>query len=218
MIQWIVLMTTLISTSLASAQMLTSGRWDVHQDDDQKKFAVQLHGTIAAPLADEFENILTRAPEGYLLILDLDSHGGSLREGLKIIGLMRAEKAKRRVITTVDNGQKCGSMCVFLFAEGTRRWAGEVASFMFHGASPVGSNIPDATQTDRLLNLLRDAGVNAIWLQSLMDLEVFSTPGEYWVSGRELVDQNSNLVTHMMPRHKKIRPVQIPFDPNLRSR
>lgn len=109
-------------------------------------------------------------------------------------------------------------MCVPIFLQGVKRYAGEVSSFFFHGATRHLSNIPNERTTNRLLNLFRDRGVSEKWIKQLKEKGVFSTPGEYWLSGKELYQSEAQIITHPLPRHTTYEPQEAPYDPQIRPR
>jgi ATP-dependent protease ClpP protease subunit len=202
----------------AHAQLLIPGTIQGRTIDKHKKYVIKIEGAIAFPMAEEFDRLRSKIPENYGLVVELNSPGGFVSETLKLIGSLRQEARQRLLVTSVDNGDSCGSACVSLFVQGTRRFAGEVSIFMFHGASLFPSNVPDATKTNEVLNLFRDAGVREDWLQEKIKQGVFSKPGRYWISGKELVDEKSGIVQKLMERHEIEEPIELPYDPSIRPR
>jgi len=179
----------------------------------------KLEGMIAYPMAREIEDQLVQIPSDEKILIDLNSGGGSVDEGIKIIDIIKREiNNGRNINTLVDQGAVCGSMCVPVFVQGVKRTAGSASAFMFHGARPFHSNIPNAERTKRLLNIFIDAGVSQEFLNDLGNQGVFSTPGEYWLSGRELDQAKAGIITRLLPAHRKFTPWTAPFDPQIRSR
>lgn len=210
----------------ASAMTLVPGKVELvdlesKTKDGLSRYAIQLTGAIAYPMADEIQEIFEQKipREKSAVILHVNSGGGSLDEGMKIIAVINEQKERHEIVTTVRNGEICGSMCVPVYMTGTRRFAGETTGFMFHGVTRAFSNIPDQRRTREMLGVVMvTQGVSASWLQGLWDQGVFSTPGEYWVTGKELVEQNAGVVTELIGRHVKFEPFEMPIDPQIRPR
>ncbi len=162
---------------------------------------LKLEDEIRPPLAEKISDLIANCPQLKTLQLRLNSFGGGIYETQLIVSVL--DQAKSRgitVITRVENGDECDSNCVPLFAQGQKRQAGEVAAFMFHGvASWVVTNIPNAKDTEDMLVMIR-RGAKASWLEKLKSQGVFSEPGMYWMSGKELVVEGSGLGTELLPR------------------
>lgn len=157
--------------------------------------------------AAQLDLALNSCPELTDLKLLLNSPGGSISETRKIKEVLDTAKSRGVVVTTqVNNGDECDSNCVPLFAQGNIRKAGAVAAFMFHGVStPILTNIPEKASTEEMLAMIRN-GVNDVWLQKLIEMQVFSIPAMFWMSGAELYNENSGLVTELLPRFEKFAP------------
>lgn len=213
----------ILFTLNANAQMLVPGSVKLIEAKgagDKPIYVLQISGAIATPMAAEIEEQLKKAVEDRPLLVHLNSEGGSVTEGEKIIAILQRLRAEKKTVhTTVMNGEKCASMCVFLYAQGEKRFASEVSTFMFHGAIQFAiTNVPDAWKTREQLQHLIKAGVSTAWLNSLWEAGAFTKPGAYWMSGKDLVDAKSGLVTDLLSRHDVQEPWRAPFDPNIRPR
>ena len=67
--------------------------------------------------------------------LVIDSPGGSVREGERVIRVLQAIKATHRLSTVVMPGKRCGSMCVFIYVQGEKRFAAPASIWLFHEVS-----------------------------------------------------------------------------------
>jgi ATP-dependent protease ClpP protease subunit len=67
------------------------------------------------------------------LILILNSPGGSIEQGRKVVAAIRARD--RAIDALVQKAGVCASMCVPIFLAGAERMADPEAYFMFHQAS-----------------------------------------------------------------------------------
>jgi hypothetical protein len=202
------------------AQVIVPGKVSVVELDPAtaKLFAVlKVEGNIAPPLAEEFKAALLQFPTGRRVILDFQSPGGMNTEGYKIIETIKEAKKNLIIDTFVDNGALCASMCIPLFMQGRKRVAGARASFMFHGASPWYTNVPNVPETKEYTDVLIAAGASEKWIQKLWDEGVFSDPVEYWADGEDLYNEGSNIVTQLKPKLVKHEPWSAPIDPQIGS-
>lgn len=177
---------------------------------------LRLDTEIRAPLAKDFEALVKSCPGIKTIELRLNSGGGSITEISEMAKILEPLKKQGVTLTTrVHNGDECDSSCVPLFALGDKRQAGEVSAFMFHGVSITAiSNIPHPASTQEMLDLIRKAsGLNGAWLQSLINAKIFAVPSMYWLSGKELVDQKSGLVTELLPRQTLLKPYDRSYKP-----
>jgi hypothetical protein len=99
----------------------------------------------------------------------------------------------------VRHDSMCASACVAIFVQGAKRHAGGSSTWMFHGVCAERANVPHLGQTDRFLDLLREAGVATAFLCMLVQEGYVTTPGKFWVSGYELVHVfHANIITDLM--------------------
>jgi ATP-dependent protease ClpP protease subunit len=211
---------TLMTFHFSFGYILVPGKVE-YQDttEDNKAYVViRISGTISYPMSGEVASFLAKLPARVPLMLHLNSQGGSVQEGRKIIALLQAEKAQRQVWTLVRNGETCGSMCVPLFMQGSRRLSAETAAFMFHGATTGYTNVPEAAKTQEIIEIMTDAGASKAWFEELKKTGVFTLPGEYWISAKSLVDEGSQVITELTQRHLVEQAWSVPFDPNLKPR
>src|SRR4051794_8169772 len=143
------------------------------------------------------------------LVLILNSPGGSIDQGRKVVAAIRARD--RAIDTLVQKAGVCASMCVPIFLAGAERTADPEAYFMFHQASLTN----DARETikrqqfgesetvafsqalkaieahvtdDFFRNDIGIRGVNRAWLGRMRA----KIPGrDIWMSGQQLVDEGS---------------------------
>lgn len=181
--------------------------------------AIKIGGMVNTDMYKKLKDLLSTLPEVTHIILNLNSIGGSNISGENIIELINEYKTKDfKFSTTVENGSQCLSMCIPIYMTGTTRYAGQRSIFMFHGASPWFTNIPNSKMTQAYIDLLINMGVSKVWLQKLIDEKVFSEPTEYWVTGEELFNEQSNIVTKVFPKIVKLAPQSAPPSVHLRPR
>jgi hypothetical protein len=181
---------------------------------------ISITGAIAYPMGDTLIELISKLEPKVPVLVKFNSPGGSTEQGLKMIEALKKLRAEgRKVYSSVENGDTCGSMCVPIYMQGQRRYAGEGSLLMFHGATqPIFSNVPDFYKTEEILQIFVEAGINKEWLDARRKEGVFTLPGAYWISGRELFAANANVVTHIIPRHVVEEAWRAPIDPNLRPR
>lgn len=93
---------------------------------------------IAGTTSDRLVEALNETPPGARVVLDLDSPGGYNSDGIAIMDAIDA--ARRRsvtIVTRVRAGERCASLCVFLFAAGQEREAEPGADFVVHGSRSI---------------------------------------------------------------------------------
>lgn len=219
------LLKCLLTGAMAQAATLVPGDVKFIRDgqDGAKNpiYVIKLSGTIAYPMDEQFREALAQMTDSKKnLWVQLNSKGGSNERGSNIIKMLQAQKSQgRHVVTLVENGDTCASMCVPIFVQGNNRLAGEGSLFMFHGSTLFNfTNVPDPLQTRLMMQFFYDAGVNSKWLQSLIDGGVFSKPGSYWISGKEMSEAQALVSTQLIPRHVTDEPWRAPVDPNIRPR
>src|SRR5258705_7850584 len=140
------------------------------------------------------------------LVLILNSPGGSIEEGRKLVAAIRAHD--RAIDTLVQKAGVCASMCVPIFLAGTERMADPEAYFMFHQASLNTSarenmkrqqfsdsetalysqavkTIETQVTDDFFRNDIGIRGVSGVWLARMREK---IPPRDIWMSGQQLVD------------------------------
>ena len=98
-------------------------------------------GEIAAPMAAQISEAFEARKAGATrFLLLLDSGGGSVAEGERVIEVLRRIKRTHELMTAVAHGQKCGSMCVFIFVQGQERIGALTSAWLFHEVSRLDPN------------------------------------------------------------------------------
>lgn len=184
------------------------GTLDVRTVPDKDLIYLKWRGKIAAPMANRIsEALAAHEGDGSKIILSLSSPGGSVDEGAKVIRLLRAIREKHALVTSVDAGAMCASMCVPVYLQGQQRIAAADADFMFHKvvfrdffSNERDSSVPAASidaETDHFFEAyFVAAGVSPTWTQKLRS--EIAGGNEVWKTGRELVDEKSGIVQEVM--------------------
>lgn len=180
------------------------GKLDVHAVPSEDTVYLRWRGKIDAPMASRIAEAFDRhRDEGHTIVLALSSPGGSLDHGAKVVRLLDRIRQTHALITIVDDGAVCASMCVPVYLQGQQRIAAGNAAFMFHEVAfrdffsdKTDRSVPEAaigTETDRFFEkYFVAAGVSQSWIRKV---RAGVTGGsEIWKTGRELFDEKSGIV------------------------
>lgn len=200
----------------AYSQMIVPAHIRVVPVPEQGFYAIEIEGGIGVVTADEFNEAMDSIPEGEKVVLNLDSRGGYNAVADEMEARILQERAQgRRIDTWVQPGSECGSICVFLFMLGENRRASGATTWYFHPVTDVYTNAPVPDLTRELLQRLESLGVSGEFLNYLEEQGVFTTPGQYWLTGFELMQLGSNIITDEIPRHRVQEIRDLPFDPRM---
>lgn len=165
--------------------------------------SVFLHwgGTIAPPMADQ----LASAYEAFKssrsrVVLVMNSGGGNVAEGERVIALLQRIRRTHRLDTVVTRGGTCGSMCLPLYLQGETRFGARTSSWLFHEVTRAGS-LPDTKKrvSGRYMQLIDlywvPAGVSRAWIDRMLG---FIDNHDYWQTGEELIRDNAGIITQVI--------------------
>ena len=185
--------------------------------EDKERVVLAWNGPVLEPMSERIAAALERyRTDPRLLVLLLNSPGGSIEHGRKVIAVMRARK--RPVNTLVQKAGVCASMCVPIYLSGTQRMADPEARFMFHEASlnpSVKQRINreklsdddkarlkqavktfEVSATDELFNEdIGIRGVNVAWTEKMRGKIAGK---DIWMSGQQLMDEGSGVVDRLI--------------------
>ncbi len=136
------------------------------------------------------------------IIIELDSPGGLLDEGGRVIKVIQRMRNTHAVWTYVGPDSDCLSMCVPIYLQGRMRVAAPTSRWLFHDATAVdiysGAEIVMYSHERALANLeffnryIEQSDINPKWRD---DLRAQMSIGDVWKTGQELKDERSNIVT-----------------------
>jgi len=159
-------------------------------------------GEIAAPMAAQISEAFEARKVGATrFLLLLDSGGGSVAEGERVIEVLRRIKRTHELMTAVAHGQKCGSMCVFIFVQGQERIAALTSAWLFHEVSRLDPNTRQIITLNRprweqlIDKYFIPAGISEAWIA---DMKQYTFGSDYWQTGADLMRSNSNIITKTM--------------------
>ena len=179
-------------------------------------------GPVQEPMSERVAAALDRyKTDRRRLVLILNSPGGSVEHGRKVVAAIRARD--RAIDTLVEKAGVCASMCVPIFLTGRERNADPEAYFMFHqvslnrsakddlkrrelsdsdraAVSQVVKIVETAATDDFYQNDFDIRGVKPAWL-AMMRRKI--TRGDVWMSGQDLVAEGSGVVDSLVrtPAH-----------------
>ena len=136
-------------------------------------------------------------------VLQLNSPGGSLREGRAVIELLQDIRQTHRLDTYVARNHICMSMCVPMFLQGENRIAAPNARFMFHEPKRYHDDGSEAKGFSFEREALSRRFFERYFVDSPMDAGWRNRLEQNWVgkdvfkSARQLVDERSNIVTNL---------------------
>jgi Clp protease len=158
---------------------------------------------VETPMARRFEEAFDEwKDKTSRIVIDLNSPGGAIREGEAVIREIDYMKRTHIVDTRVRNRRACYSMCVPIFLQGEERTAAATARFMFH--EPTAYDYFTGEKVDEPAfekNLTSRRFFERYFVNSPMDPVWREKLSREWRgkdvyrSGRELVDEESNIVT-----------------------
>ena len=186
--------------------------------EDKERVVLAWSGPVQEPMSERIAAALERyRTDPRLLVLLLNSPGGSIEHGRKVIAVMRART--RPVNTLVQKAGVCASMCVPIYLSGTQRMADPEARFMFHQAR-LSSSVTQRVKQQRLSDddkarftqavkkfeanatdeLFREdigiRGVNIDWAETMRGK--IAGRHDIWMSGQQLMDEGSGIVDRLV--------------------
>jgi ATP-dependent protease ClpP protease subunit len=191
-----------------AAYFATVGKLDVRAVPGEDTVYLRWRGKIEAPMASRIAEAFERhKAEAHTFILSLSSPGGSLDQGAEVVRLLRRIGEAHTLVTGVEAGAICASMCVPVYLQGQRRIAAADAEFMFHEVNfrdffskEADRDIPESAigaETDRLFDkYFEAAGVSQSWIRNVR--ADVAGGHEVWKTGRQLFDENSGVVQQIM--------------------
>lgn len=152
-----------------------------------------------------------RTPKGTPIILVIDSPGGAVFAGRRIVDEMLASDAAGHPVMTLCVGD-CDSMAAFIFEYGLQRWMTPSARLMFHNASGgVGGELPEAASdlasvinvVDSLNQFVASrSGVNADELAAREQHRWWLEPSE--ATSRHLADRTILIPVYPLPSKDQV--------------
>ena len=181
-------------TMSANAQQ---GRLRIAASDPGTTVRLIWQGPVAAPMAEQIKEAFEgRRQQATRFVLMLSSGGGSVAEGERVIEVLRQIKNTHELETVVSQGEKCASMCVFIYLQGQKRYGALTSAWLFHEVArkdPITKQTTlDRSAWERLVDkYFPPAGVSEQWIA---DLKQRTVESDYWQTGADLVQSNSGII------------------------
>lgn len=206
------LLSGIVALGFAAASCSEPTGLTVQEEPDRVVF--RWRGNVEAPMLEQLQEAYgKRASDRRPIVLSLDSKGGFIEHGSKVISFILRMQATHNVDTVVEAKRLCASMCVPIYLAGGHRTAAPTARFMFHEVS-FGAQVDNKLRklkaehpdlniqkakkflvnagTDSLFErYLMTAGANQHWVTA-MRREVRGK--DVWRTGNDLVVQRSGVV------------------------
>jgi hypothetical protein len=157
---------------------------------------------MATQISEAFE---ARRAYATRVVLILDSGGGSVAEGERVIDVLGRIKQTHQLMTAVDHGQKCGSMCVFIFVQGHERVGALTSAWLFHEVSRLDPKTKQITMLNRprweqlIDKYFRPAGISEAWIA---DMKQYTFESDYWQTGADLMQSSSGIINKSLGNHR----------------
>jgi hypothetical protein len=176
--------TIFLTTSASAATFSTSL-------DGDRNVIVTLTGQIVEGDSDELASIVRRADDrgNTVVMLQLNSPGGRIVEGVKLADIVRDEK----IATSVVGSARCASACFMVFAAGSKKIVSTTARVGVHGASDEhGKETPQSSvATLSMARISKELGVPP----SIIGKMVVTPPNEIvWLTPDDLRSMGATII------------------------
>jgi ATP-dependent protease ClpP protease subunit len=183
------------STGPGKAEGQLTAKVSVFLKDDT--LYIDWSGQIAPGMADYVRGAFVKhAAVAQRVVLLLNSGGGQVAEGERVIHVLQDIGQTHRLGTAVLAGRVCASMCLPVFLAGRDRFAAPASLWLFHEVvrwDADGHAHIDVEETKRLFQqYYLPAGVAADWLGSIIPQ---IKNADVWRTGADLISANCGIVT-----------------------
>jgi hypothetical protein len=156
---------------------------------------IEWSGPIVLGMADYLRTALDRyGTISHRVVLFLNSAGGEVEEGDRVIHVLDEIKQTHRLITAVLDDKLCASMCIPIFLRGDDRLAARTSLWLFHEAAKHGANGKE--RMEETLYLFRryyvPAGVSVHWIKSILPIIQRADLSQ---TGGDLITAKTGIVT-----------------------
>jgi len=184
-----------------------------HMHDHPDILVMVWKGIIGKGMSEQVRAAFDKAKDKTTaVVLRIDSPGGSVAEGERVIAVLQDIKRTHKLITSVAAGKRCGSMCVFIYVQGQKRLAAPASLWLFHEVSHMdhAHRSVVSLDRDRWLALVDKywvpAGVSQAWIDKV---KAHAVETDVWESGSDLLREGANLIQRPLSdeKHRIVRPV-----------
>jgi hypothetical protein len=171
-------------------------------DFDQQNGTLEIDwsGLVVAGVADELRASVAKYGTALKrVMLFLDSAGGQVDEGDRVIAVLNEIKQRHRLATVVPHGKLCASMCIPIFLQGDDRFAARASLWIFHEASQPQANGGQRTDIMETWRLFRkyygSSGVSMHWLKGIAPM---IKGADLWQTGGDLIDAKTGIIMYAL--------------------
>lgn len=179
------------------------GRLMIREDGARDAVILSWSSAVAAPMTRRFREAYDRHGAGAsTIIIELNSPGGAVAEGKRLVQLLDRMARTHALETRVGPGDYCLSMCVPIFLKGETRIAAADARFMFHEPASYNSVSGERTKepgferrffSDRFFDrYFENSPMAPAWRAQL---ERDWVGRDVWKSGEDLWREESGVLT-----------------------
>jgi hypothetical protein len=183
-------------------------------DFDQQNGTLEIDwsGLIVAGVADELRASVAKYGTAIKrVVLFLDSAGGRVDEGDRVIAVLNEIKRRHRLATVVPHGKLCASMCIPIFLQGDDRFAAR-ASLWCRGVAAAGEWRP-ANRHDRDLALVPQILRVRRGLDALAQKHRAHDKGaDLWQTGGDLIDAKTGIIMYALGVERAMAPAVVETD------
>ncbi len=181
---------------------------------ESTRVVLNWRGPIEPPMREQLQDAFARLEsDPRLLVLVLDSPGGSVDHGRQVMKLIHQVSRERQIDTLVEAGRTCASMCVPLYLVGAERSAHPTSKFMFHEVRfqlradtdrAVRQQLSDPSIHKMAVNHFTnemfddDFGPRSVDAKWLKQMRTQIRGRDVWLTGRQLMEQGSGVVDKLM--------------------
>jgi len=185
---------------------------------DPNRVVMTWSGPVEPPMKQRFEDAFRKlGKDPKRVLISWNSPGGRVDHGHEVFDVIQAAAKVHYIDTMVGAGNVCASMCVPLYLAGMERTAHPNARFMFHEVilklkpeaeralrqmAPFAPSLVNGVKkeaiskyTDRLFEDGFESKLNNTWLA---DLRRRIKGRDVWLTGRQLVQENSGVVDKLL--------------------
>ena len=183
------------------------GRLGVRQDHSRDAVILSWSSSVGAPMARRFEEAYRQYGDtASTFVIELNSPGGAVAEGKRVVELLRRIARTHHVETRVGAGDDCLSMCVPIFLTGETRVAAADARFMFHEPTSYDSFSGERTNepaferrfaADRFFDRYFETSPMAPTWRAQLERDWVGR--DVWKSGADLWREESGVLTALSP-------------------
>lgn len=182
-------------------------------NEEPDRIVLGWSGPVQEPMSERVDAAFERyKADRRPLVLVLNSPGGSIEHGRKVVAAIRARD--HEIDTVVQKAGVCASMCVPIFLAGTKRMADPEAYFMFHQVS-LSTGAKNNTKRQELSEAEKallattvktieshvtdeffrsDIGIRGVNVKWLAGMRRKISDRDVWMSGQQLVDEGSGII------------------------